>query len=488
MHTTIRLSAFAFASAVALGTLVPSSASAKPWTPLTQANVDAKGFCPAFTASSPVAEYWEVEKCSVKPKESIGTNQIHCNPKGVFKTFLAKCEHPLACNVVPDAVEGKLGAEYQDLFEGLLLQHDRALVQKLVSGPKYNQYFAGSCLQEDKFPFYEAILGLGIAGKPEQVASLNTLVSEDWRVDLLGKDLRDNLARSYFWLGNKAGAPSVMKLMPLAHVTQFPGRQFRQTILLALGEWGVDDGVSVCGPNLRDIQDGGDLGACMTYLARRGKKEFASAMVRQAGRVGDPANHALGLLGGPEATKYLESLESKGDGPGYLDRDIALANVGKANAWAKIEKSLKITPCPGQREMGALGWFSTNAALKKKAIALLTDRGNQCKKEKQPARQAYALAIRGQLGDTTVVKELAAFLDSPDREVRESAVRGIGSDWGSYGNGAPFAVVANPAILPALAKAHRDESEESLREEMARAMLNVRAVIRAHAGEAPAKK
>jgi len=102
-----------------------------------------------------------------------------------------------------------------------------------------------------------------------------------------------------------------------------------------------------------------------------------------------------------------------------------------------------------------------------------------CKKASQMDNYAFALAMRGQLGDASVTKELTALLDSPDREVRGAVVNGIGANWGNHANGAPFGVVANPALLPALAKAHRDESDERARESISRAMLNIRAVLRA---------
>ena len=455
---------------------------ADDWKPLSENSVGPK-FCQEFKETSPAKEYFEVTKCDWDGQGTLGRSNLQCKKKGEFEKFNSNCSDGiLKCNLVPKAVTSKAPKSYATMFEGLLLVHNKEMIEKLIHLPKSNQHLGGSCLSEDSFPFEDGVLGIGITGNPEQVAVLDNLLADDWRVKELvgGAAMRLQIAQAYWWLGNKAGDKNLIKLLTLPHVKRYPGREFREVLLSALAEWKSDAAVEVCGENLRDFKNDADLGACMLYLARRGKKEYEKKMIRQSERARSVGPISLGILGSKKAKAHLKSLKKeKGDGPAYFALDVANYIAGDAKSWKKIQETMTKRSTPDRGNFATLAFIGAKPKKAKKVISFLKKNEKKWKKERKE-RAAMSVAVRAQLGDKSAIKALVKLLESPDGDVRKAATQFIGGDWGNVWNYMPgLGVVADPKLLPALAEAHDNESNESEREKIARAALNVRAAIRA---------
>ena len=201
---------------------------------LTQKSIDEKGLCEAIKASTPVKQYFEVKKCEYKGTGHLGRGNFTCHPKGLLEKFRRRCSSPLQCKLVPKALTGKLEAEYATMFAGVLRVHDKQLVEKYIHLPKYNQYYAGSCLSQDYYLFREALLGLGIAGRADQVGSLNGLVDQEWKLKEIssGRAVRNDLAWAYWWLGAKDGAEQLVKMVTIEHMQRYPEESFARWLSL----------------------------------------------------------------------------------------------------------------------------------------------------------------------------------------------------------------------------------------------------------------
>ena len=441
------------------------------------------GFCDQFPKTSPVAEYWNVSECSWNGENTLGRGQLKCERKGDYKKFHDMCgTKPLECNLVPDLLSGKSKIDYATMFERMLIVHDKEIVEKMIVAPKWNQYFAGACLKQEYFPQFEATLGLGIAGDKSQIGALDTLFANDWRVNNIvsGLAMRKNIADAYFWLGNKDGAKTMMKMLPISHIQRYPGREFREVSLSAMAEWQRDDAVDLCANNLRDIKVEGDLAACMLYLARLGKSGGMKSMIRHAERARHLGPVAIGMLGSKQAKSYLKDLKKeKGDGPAYFHIDFAQYLSGDKKAWKKMQDTLTARATPDKRALGMLGFVAGNAKLSKQVSKFLKKNEKKWKKER---KEIYTLSVgvRAQLGDKKATAELGKLINDKDKSVRSMAVRAAGGDWGNVHSGmVGFGVVPDAALIKPLGQAHREEESKSLREQMARAMLNVRGAVRA---------
>ena len=455
------------------------SASAEP--PLTQAQIDASGFCKAFEASVPVASALTIRKCSYTTGK-INNGNFGCGPNDKLTKLLSDCKSPTACNLTPDAVQGKADTGLADLFRGLLRVHDKTLIDSLLIGPDGNQYLAGSCLQEDIDPSPLALAGLAMTGEPGDVAALDALLAEQWLLDSVsaGAETRLQIAKAYQWLGTKAGATSLAKLLEIEHTKRYSGREFREMALTTLGQWGSDAAVAYCADNLRDIKDEADLGACLLYLARLGKAEHAGKAIRQVERARNIGLIGLGLLGGAEVKTYLADLKEKsGDGPAYVAIDLAQVLAGNDKSWAKVEAILGAVGSPAREHITMVGFLAARPAAAKKAAAFLKKQAPRWKKESAD-RHAMSVAIRAQLGEAEAIPELVSLIGSPDKDVREQAAIGVGGDYGNVWSAMPgFGLVVDERIVAALASAHRDEGEFSIREKQGHAMLAIRGALRA---------
>ncbi len=461
--------------------LAASPALAQEFTPLTSEAISSKGLCQAIAESSPVKEYYTTT-CNPQRDGKLNANSLRCAPKAELAAFQSKCDDGiLRCAFVADAATGKAPAGWDRMFEAMLLQHDREVVKSIIHLPEFNQYWAGACLNEEAHDFMDAIEGLALTGDAGKVEVLRNLVNTQEKLDDAGQELRLRLARAFWAIGGKAAAPEMLALLDLAHIKRYPGRDFRELLLMALAHWGSDAAESLCADNMAEISNDADLGSCMLYLAKRGRKDTSKAMIRQAERGREPALHALGLLGTPEAVKYLSGLrESEGDGPAYIARDVALANAGDKKAWKDIEATLTRSARPDKSALFAMGFLTGNAA--KPGAAMLAKHAKAWKKESAETH-ALSVAIRAQLGDKGALGELPELLEGPDASVREIVAKAIGGEFGNVWSGMPgFGLVADESLIAPLAESMKAESNESSRELYARAMMAIRGALRAAKG------
>lgn len=463
---------------IAVQALWAPAARADDVVPLTAEAVSSKGICDAVAASTPVKEYYTTT-CKAQEDGQLNGNSLRCTPKAELADYYAKCpDGVLRCNFTAEVALGKAPSGWEEMFERLLLQHDRDVVKSVIHLPDFNQYWAGACLNKENYRFMDAIEGLALLAGPEKAGALRGLLDTKERRDELGQDLRLRVARALWAMGAKALTPEIMGLLELEHIKRYPGRDFREVLLMALAHWGSDAAESLCADNMAEISNDGDLGACLLYLAKRGRKDTVKTMIRQAERGREPALHALGLLGGPDALKYLGGLREKnGEGPAYIARDVALANAGDKKAWKSIEANLARSARPDRSALNAMGFLSGGAA--KQGAGLLARFAKAWKKENE-AMYALSVAIRAQLGDKAALKELPELLESPEADVREQVAKAIGGDFGNVWSGMPgFGLVADASLLPALAEALKAESSKSARELLSQAIFAIRGGLRA---------
>ncbi len=458
--------------------LVATPAVAQEFTPLTADAIASKGLCQALADSSPVREYYTTTKCEPQRDGKLNGNSIRYAPKGELEALRKKCpDGILKCTFAADAALGKAPAESARMFEALLLQHDRAVVQSFIHLPEFNQYWAGAYLDEENFWFMDAIEGLALTAGPEKSDALRHLIDTPERRDNAGQDLRLRLAKALWGLGAKTAVPEIVGLLDIEHFKRYPGRDFREALLMALAFWGSDAAEALCADNMADISSADDLGACMLYLGKRGKKDASKTIIRQAERGRDMALHALGLLGTPEALKYLQGLREKdGEGPAYIARDVALANAGDKKAWKSIETTLTRSARPDRTALHAMGFLTGPAA--KQGAALLAKNAKAWLKENAETH-ATSMAIRAQLGDKAALAALPELLESPDSSVREAVAKAAGGDFGNVWSGmAGWGLIADASLLPALAEAQKAESNKGARELYAHAIMAVKGGLR----------
>ncbi len=467
---------------------LPAAAADAPsgadWTPLTAEDIEGKGICKALAESSPVKEYYDVD-CEHEGEGHLKPHKLKCTPKAELAAYQAKCDDDvLACDLVPMSVTGKTPAGWARMLEGMVLMHDRSVVDANIHLPDYNHYWAGACMHEDNYRFMSAVEALGAAGSPEQAPAIAALMDSEADRKELGKDLRMRIVSGMWWIGgNEAASEGFVGLLDIAHMQRYPGREFREMALMALTQWANPAAESVCADNIRDIKNDADLGACMLYLARQGRKDMGKKMVRQVERAREPGLHALGILGGKEAKGYLTDLrESQGEGQAYVARDVALVNAGDKKAWKSVEATLTRSARPNKSALKAVAFLAGNKKAAKKAIKFLSKHAKAWKKEDADTH-ALSVAVRAQLGDKKAIKELPKLIDSPDEGVRMAVVKAIGGDFGNVWSGmAGFGIVADDSLLAPLAEAHENESKKDRRERIGAAILNIRAAVRAAAG------
>lgn len=459
--------------------LAPIARADAPWNPLTEQAVNEKGICAALAESSPVREYYDLT-CQKGRGEYLGRNDYRCTPKGELVDFEKQCnDQPvLACGFVAAAAKGAAPAGLSRMFEGLLLSHDRALTAKVIHLPKANQYIAGSCLEEENYRYTKALDGLGVVGTPEQGKVVMALIDSPEKLADIGAEERLQIVRALWGMGAKEQTAAAMSLLDMAHIQRYPGREFREMLLMAMAEWGAADAEALCEQNLRDIKDEADLGACMLYLARRGKQDAVKSMIRQVERARDPGLQAIGILGGKDALAFLTGLrDQEGEGPAYMARDVALVNAGDKKAWKDVEATLNRNARPDRQVLAQLGYLSTNPAAAKQAVKFLQGKAKAWQKENLEM-YGLSVAIRTQLGDASAIPDVIRLLEGPDESTRVAVGKAIGGDFGNVWSSMPgFGLVAEKALIPALAEAHSNEANKGHREMFGRALVNVRAAV-----------
>ena len=439
------------------------------WVMLDGAKIRAEGVCEAVATSSPFAEYWEVTGCR---GGAGGLGRLDGSAKGQLDTYIDTCLSGVdACSFVGPAIRGQGDAAYRKLFQGLLLTHDAEVLDALG---KKDLWWAGAFFSDRGFLYHDGIVGLGIFGEPADRKYLEALVDTEYKRGELGRDLRNKVARSFWWLGDAASAEAMVGLLEPEHAKRYKDREFRPIILTALLEWGSEAAVPFCEENMRDL-GGQDRAACMMYLAGLGKTSKVKDMVRYVEESGDEAVLALALTRTPEARAYFEKTVDPYD---TRTRIAALALSGAKGGMALVTKQVKEGTWDNYESLAALSWFAgtPEAAKAAKLVALV---GSQEKKRGDESGYALAVAVRAQLGDRAAVSELLSLLDSPSEDVRSTVVDNVGGSFGRVmAPVRPTEIVAERALMEAIVDAMERESDEDERADMARAALNIRARLR----------
>ena len=443
------------------------------WTMLTADQVRANGVCPALVASSPVKEYWEVESC--KGGKS-GLSWLRGAPKGTLSAFYDRCNEGLeSCDIVGPAILGEAPEEYRKLFQGLLLMQDPKLIGALVSSPSYNIFWAGSFFGERGFAFFDGITGLGMVGEQADRKYLDALVDETWKAEELGRDLRNKVSRSIWWMGDAGGAPSLMAMLEPEHAKRYQNREFRPIALGALTAWKSKDAVEFCESNMRDLGDE-DRAACMLYLVELGETGSLKDMIRYAEESGEVGPIALGRTGAADARAYLDKSVDQ-----YAMHSLIVARAlsGSKEGMKILDAQIADGSWMDYGELTSLAWFAGTKHASKYATKA-KQLGAKLAKNGQEDYHALTVCARAQLGDASAIGELIELLDSPDESVRETVVDQIGGRWGmTVSPIAMHTIVADQKLLEALVVAMERESDSSQRARMANAALNIRAMIRA---------
>lgn len=442
------------------------------WSLLTAEDVRAKGACKALSETSPAKEYWLVDDCN--ERDSGKLSWFRGEPKGFYKTYLDQCyDDVLGCSFVPKALAGEPLDDHRKLFQGLLLMHDKELVDAVVGGSAYNIYYGGSFFNERQFGFFGAIEGVGILGHQGDRPYLDGIVDQQWKADNLGRDLRNRVTRSYWWLGDKAAAPMLMSMLTRENATRHQNREFRMIILATLTAWESDEAVDFCQENLRDLGNE-DRTACMFYLNSRGKGD-ASTFLRYIEDSDDEGYFVLGQTGSAEAREYL----AKEITDNYIEPVVGLIMAGDKKALTRFDKEVRTTKdWHNARTVRALAYFA-GTPLEGKALGWVKAIEESFSAEGYEQDLAMAQAIRAQLGDKSIIPTLVKKIDGPDEAVRETITRHIGGSWGltltPYAN---TMIVADEDLYKGLIKAIQNESDDGNRERMTNAALNIRARLR----------
>lgn len=448
-------------------------AQADGWRLLSAEALRKQGTCEALTATSPVAEYWQVEVCNAGPKGSLGW--LRGRPKGFYETFISECNSELiACGFVPKALEGQAIDEHHKLFQGLTLMFDEKLLKAIGAASAHNLYYGGSFFNDRHFGFHEGITGLGIIGSPKDRPYLDNLVNEPWKAENLGRALRNKVSLAYWWMGDREAAPMLMTMLTRENALAHQNREFRMIILGALGAWGSDAAVPFCKESMRDLGSE-DRAACMFYLLERGDKSSADDMIRYVEESHESAIYAVGMTQTPAALKYL-SAKAK---DGYIEEYVALALAGDKGAMSNIER--QIVSDSGWRDDRVARSLSYLAGTphQGKALELVKKIEASMVADSSARKVAEVRTVLAKLGDKSAIPKLIEALNDPDEHVRMSVAEGIGAYWGqTLSPTAVYRIVADQALYEALVKAIAREADDGNRANLTFAALNIRAALR----------
>lgn len=435
-----------------------------------------------------------------------------CTPRGALATLLG--ESP-ACALDFDACDLALTAARGEPVP----DEQVALLADLVA--RADGQWAARCPGDGPhFLFQTGIKGLAAVGAHVHVDRLLALTAPE-ELGIIGENARRLVAEALYWLGDKAGAPGLTRLV--AHPGGNP--DFKATALLGLAALGDAGAVGFCQVPPDDARV---AVACLHYVATL-RPEGALALI-EAGAAEHPeaAARALGTLGDAAAVPLLKRLAAGAELPVRLAAQVSLVELGDDTYVGALTAALqapeklfkerlerakkrpkrvkKAKPRRGRRRPPpppkppspkAMAALMKEVAALDLAVRVAMECGRLTRpheridhalrvaarvvNDQRPQAHTAALLALAQRGDPQAIQQVAALLVASVDPIRTQLLEGVGAlhlePWlPSLRRGR--GVVAHPALLPALATLADDAETHAQRSLALRAGRNVRRVTK----------